>query len=276
MRYAAHNFTPSCWIFSLVGVGHGGVDMVRAMEASCNYYFMWVADRLPAEQGSSYQQGNILAGISREFGLGVNTGIELPESTGRLTTPEWLREAYAHGLVDHPSWSSALSVTTGFGQGHNRFTPLQLASYTATIANGGTLFEMSILQRVMSNDFSEALHTFEPTVRSQIEETYHLELIREGMLAASRGNEGTARSVFRNYPILVGSKTGTAQVAGRDVNDGIFVAYAPHNNPEIAVAIVIEKGGSGSAVMDIARMIFDYYFSTESAIMVVPYGQLVP
>jgi penicillin-binding protein 2 len=96
------------------------------------------------------------------------------------------------------------------------------------------------------------------------------------MLAASIGNRGTARAVFQNYPILVGSKTGTAQFDSRNVNDGVFVAYAPHHNPEIAVAIVIEKGGSGSAVMDIARMIFDYYFNPGSAIAATPYGQLIP
>jgi len=275
-RYAQLNFAPNCWIFPIVGVGHHGVDIVSALECSCNYYFMWIADRLPAEPGSSYQQGLILAEVSRAFGLGVSTGIELPETIGRLTTPEWLSEAYARGIVDHPSWNSALSVTTGFGQGHNRFTPLQLASYTATIANGGTLFEQSILSRVMSSDFTEQLHSFTPTIRSQIEEVEYIEFLREGMLAASRGNQGTARAVFRDYPIRVGSKTGTAQVAGRDINNGVFVAYAPHNNPEIAVAIVVERGGSGSAVMDIARMIFDYYFSTGSAVAATPYGELIP
>jgi len=275
-RWEDHGFVASCWIFPMVGVGHHHLDIVQALECSCNYFFMHVADRLPAEPGSAYQQGNLLAGISREFGLGVSTGIELPEGTGRLATPEWKRDAYSRGLVEHPAWSSADTILTGFGQGFNRFTPLQLASYTATIANGGTLFEQSILSRVMSNDFSERLHAFEPAIRSQIEETEYIEIIRQGMLQASRGPAGTARSIFRDYPILVGSKTGTAQFDTRDVNDGVFLAYAPHNDPEIAIAIVVEKGGSGSAVMDIARMIFDYYFSTESAVAAVPYGELIP
>jgi len=276
LRYAGYGFEPRCWIWTVARATHGDLDFVRAMEVSCNYYFMWAASHLPAQPGSAYQQGIILAEVSREFGLGVPTGIELPENPGTLTTPEWLNDAWRRGLIDHPGWSAALTVTTGFGQGHNRFTPLQLANYSATIANGGTLFELSMLSRIMSNDFSETIHAFEPTIRSQIEETEHINVLRESMLAASRGPQGTARSVFRDYPIWVGSKTGTAQVDDRDVNDGVFVAFAPFHNPQIAVAIAVEKGGSGSEVMDIARMIFDYYFSTESAITVVPYGRLIP
>ncbi|MCL2391869.1 MAG: penicillin-binding transpeptidase domain-containing protein [Oscillospiraceae bacterium] len=267
------SFVANCWIFNVVGVGHHTLGMVSALEVSCNYYFMEIAARHPT---GWLDASNMIARTARDFGLGVSTGIELPENTGRLDSSEWRREQYDLGLRSSPTWHQATTVVTAFGQGENRFTPLQLASYTATIANGGTLFEQSVLSRVVSSDFSEQTHRFEPTIRSVIEETEHIELIREGMLQASRGTQGTARSVFRDYPIRVGSKTGTAQFDTRDVNDGVFVAYAPHNNPEIAVAIVVEKGGSGSAIMDIARMIFDYYFSTGSASTAVPYGQLIP
>jgi len=267
------SFVANCWIFNVVGVGHHTLGMVPALEVSCNYYFMEISHRLP---GGWLESSNIIARTAREFGLGVSTGIELPENTGRLDSSEWRIEQHAQGLRADPTWHSATTVVTAFGQGENRFTPLQLASYTATIANGGTLFEQSILSRIVSSDYLEQEHRFEPTVRSVIEETEYIELIREGMLQASIGRQGTAQSVFRNYPIRVGSKTGTAQFDDRDVNDGVFVAYAPHNNPEIAVAIVIEKGGSGSTVMDIARMIFDYYFSSGSAIVTVPYGSLIP
>jgi len=264
----------NCWIFPIVGVGHNNVDMISATEVSCNVYFMEIAAHL--NDRNLIESANTIAETAMEFGLGVHTGLELPQSIGRLDSPVWRRDAYERGVLGSPRWYAATTIQTSFGQGENRFTPLQLASYTATIANGGTLFEQSILQRIMSSDFTEQLHTFEPTVRHVIEETEHINTIRDGMLAASVGNQGTARAVFQNYPILVGSKTGTAQFDIRDVNDGVFVAYAPHDNPEIAVAIVIEKGGSGSAVMDIARMIFDYYFSTGSAIAATPYGTLIP
>jgi len=264
----------NCWIFPIAGVGHHNVDMISATEVSCNVYFMEIAAHL--NDRNLIESANTIAETAMEFGLGVHTGLELPQAIGRLDSPAWRQAAYERGAISSPFWQSAATIQTSFGQGENRFTPLQLASYTSTIANGGILFEQSILQRVMSSDFTEQLHTFEPTIRSVIEETEHINTIRDGMLAASIGNQGTARTVFQNYPIQVGSKTGTAQFDARDVNDGVFVAYAPHNNPEIAVAIVIEKGGSGSAVMDIARMIFDYYFSTGSAIAVIPYGALIP
>ena len=267
-------FQANCWIFNVVRVGHHNVDIVTATEVSCNVYFMEIAAHL--DHRHLINSANTIAETAMEFGLGVHTGLELPQAIGRLDSPQRRIEAFERGALRDSTWHAATTITTSFGQGENRFTPLQLAAYTATIANGGTLFEQSILSRVMSSDFTEQLHSFSPVIRSQIPETNYIEYIREGMLAASRGNQGTARAVFRDYPIHVGSKTGTAQFDARDVNDGIFVAYAPHVNPEIAVAIVIEKGGSGSAIMDIARMIFDYYFRTESAMTVIPYWNLIP
>jgi len=264
----------NCWIFPIARVGHNNVDMISATEVSCNVYFMEIAAHL--NDRNFIESANTIAETAMEFGLGVHTGLELPQAIGRLDSPAWRRDAYERGVIRSAFWQSAATIQTSFGQGENRFTPLQLASYTSTIANGGILFEQSILHRAMSSDFTEQIHTFEPTIRSVIEETEHINTIRDGMLAASVGNQGTARAVFQNYPIQVGSKTGTAQFDARDVNDGVFVAYAPHNNPEIAIAIVIEKGGSGSAVMDIARMIFDHYFSTGSAIAAIPYGELIP
>jgi len=259
-------FAPSCWIYPLTGITHGWVNVVQALECSCNYFFISVADRLPPHSAGGAE---ILAGIAQEFGLGVSTGIELEEFRGRLATPEWKTEALNEG------WWSADTVMTGFGQGFNRFTPLQLASYAATIANGGTLYKLTILRRERSADFSEVLHTHEPVVLNQIEELEYIQIIQEGMVAVSRGTRGTARSVFLNYPIVVAAKTGTAQVEGRDINEGVFICYAPANAPEIAISIVIEKGGSGSAVMDIARMIFDYYFRSENAVQAAPYGELI-
>jgi len=266
-KYADVVFQPSCWYFPLAGRGHGRLNVVQALECSCNYFFIAVADWL---EGGWVGGAEALATVAREFGLGVYTGLEIPENPGRLATPEWKLEALNTG------WFSADTVTTGFGQGYNRFTPVQLANYTATIANGGTLHSLTLLRRVVSSDFTELLHSHEPVVLNVLEETDHIAIIQEGMLAVSRGNNGTAKDVFRNYPIRVASKTGTAQVEGRDINDGIFVCYAPADNPEIAISIVVEKGGSGSAVMEIARMIFDYYFSTESAVLATPYGELVP
>jgi penicillin-binding protein 2 len=267
LRYEDLDFTPSCWIYSSHRATHGIVDVVRALECSCNYFFIWVADNLG---NSAANNARALAATAMEFGLGVSTGLELPETTGRLATPEWKQEALKEG------WWSADTLLAGFGQGHNMFTPVQLANYAATIANGGTRNRLTLLRRIMSFDYSELLYLQEPEALSTIAETEHVEILQEGMLAVTRGSRGTARSVFVDYPVRVAAKTGTVQVEGQAMNDGVFICYAPANNPEIAISIVVEKGGSGSAVMDIARMIFDYYFKTEITVLATPYGELIP
>jgi penicillin-binding protein 2 len=269
-RYTAYEhlgFAPSCWIFLRHGLTHGPVNVVQAIECSCNYFFIAVADMFA---GGPHGGGDTLAATAYEFGLGRSTGLEIPENSGRIATREWKRAAMGEG------WYAGDTLTTAFGQGHNMFTPVQLANYTATIANGGTLHELTLLRRVMNPDFTEVLHLHEPQVLNVIEETDLVQIIQEGMLAVSRGRRGTAGSVFSDYPVRVASKTGTVQVEGQDINDGVFVCYAPATNPEIAISVVIEKGGSGSAIMDAARMIFDYYFRAEATLRAVPFGELIP
>jgi len=212
----------------------------------------------------------VLAGVAQEFGLGRTTGLEIRENPGRIATPEFVREAL------NVAWMRGDTVATAFGQGHNMFTPIQLANYSATIANGGTLHSLTILRRIKSSDFTELLHSHEPEVLSVIEETEYVQIIQEGMRAVSRGNRGTARSVFGDYPVRVAAKTGTVQNELHDINDGVFVCYAPADNPQIAISVVIEKGGSGSAVMDVARVVFDYYFRSEVTLRATPYGDLIP
>jgi penicillin-binding protein 2 len=260
-------YAPSCWLYSAHGASHGMVNVVSALECSCNYFFITLADRFP---GGTRAGAEILAETAREFGLGQSTGLEIPESPGRAATPEWKQEAL------NDLWYSADTLMIGFGQGHNLFTPMQLSNYAATIANGGILHRLTILRRIKSADFTELLYTHEPEALNTIEETEYIEILQEGMRAVARGNRGTAKSVFRDYPVNVAAKTGTVQVEGRDFNDAVFICFAPYNNPEIAISIVVEKGGSGAAVMDIARMIFDYYFRAEIIVRATPYGDLIP
>jgi len=245
------------------------LDIVQALECSCNYYFIQVSDWLAG--GNAENAGNMLAEAAMEFGLGITTGLELPERAGRLPTKD------AKAIIKpNEGWYTADVLMAGFGQGESRFTPVQLANYAATIGNGGTLYSLSFLRRIVSSDFTETLFEQTPRILNQIEETEYIEILQEGMLAVSMGSRGTARDIFRNYRIPVAAKTGTVQIEGRRINDGVFVCYAPADNPEIAISIVIEKGGSGSQVMAIARTIMDHYFVTESTFMATPYGQMVP
>ena len=261
------SFQPACWLYNTAGYGHGRLNVVQALERSCNYFFISVSDRF---EGGGRGGAYALAETAKAFGLGISTGLQIPEKTGRLATPEWKREVLNDGWYDGDTW------VTAFGQGHNEFTPVQLANYAATIANGGTLHSLTILRRVKSSDFTKMLYVHEPEVLNVIEETEYIKIIQEGMLAVSRGKSGTARKVFAEYPIRVAAKTGTVQVDGESVNNAVFVCYAPYSNPEIAISIVVEKGGSGSEVMDIARRIFDYYFISEITVLATPFGEIVP
>ena len=261
------DFQPACWLYNNAGIGHGRLNVVQALERSCNYFFITVSDWI---EGGGSNGARALAATAKDFGLGISTGLQIPETAGRLATPEWKREALNDGWWDGDTW------VTAFGQGHNAFTPVQLSNYVATIANGGTLHALSILRRVKSSDFTEMLYVHEPEILNVIEEKEYIGIIQEGMLAVSRGKYGTAERTFGNYPIRVASKTGTVQIGGEDINNAVFVCYAPYSKPEIAISIVIEKGGSGSAVMDIARRILDYYFISEITALATPFGELVP
>ena len=266
-KWADEGYAPSCWIYSGYGTTHGYVNVVGALECSCNYFFITVADRFA---GGALAGADILADTAQEFGLGRSTGLQISEATGILATPEWRRR------VLNDAWHVADTLMTSFGQGENRFTPVQLANYAATIADGGTLHSLSILRRVKSSDFTELLYAHEPEVLNEIEEKEYIGILQEGMKAVSTGRRGTASSAFSNYPIKVAAKTGTVQVDEQDINNAVFVCYAPANKPEIAISVVIEKGGSGAAVMDIAKKIFDYYFISEVTVLATPYGELVP
>jgi penicillin-binding protein 2 len=236
-----------CWIYPLTGGGHGKVNVVSAITESCNYFFYWLGDKLGIDRISE---------TTADFGFGSKTGIELPESTGNLATPEYKEEKL--GM----DWYAADNIITAIGQGYNLFTPLQLANYVATIANGGTVYSATILGTIRSADYSSVVYEQTPSAQRQIAGAEYLPLIQKGMKEVSR--TGTAKSIFGNYPISVASKTGTVQRGGSaELNNGVFVCYAPADDPEIAIALVVEKGTSGATIMQIARDILDSYFQEE-------------
>jgi len=249
--------------------------MEQAIERSCNYYFLQVSDWMGGagteEMNAARLGAHRLAETAMEFGLGKRTGLEIPEAAGLLALPEVRLER-----TGDENWFAADTLLAGFGQGDNRFTPMQLANYAATIGNNGLLYSLSILHQIRSSDFTEILHSHEPKILNEIEDKDYLQIIQDGMIAVSKGRNGTAGRVFRNYPITVASKTGTVQIEGLQMNTGLFVAYAPAENPEIAIAVVVEKGGSGSEIMNIARVVFDHYFMKESTFLATPYGEIIP
>jgi len=159
------------------------------------------------------------------------------------------------------------------GQSLNQFTPLQMVCYTSALANGGTRYEATYLRRVVSWDFQELLLESEPTVASRLDisdEAY--ECYVEGMQMAARERvgygysvDGTASAYLFDYPIPVAAKTGTAQHSdGRSSDNASFVAFAPADDPQVAVAVYIEQGSQGGNLGQIVRAVLDEYFSQES------------
>jgi penicillin-binding protein 2 len=238
------NPQPMCWIYSSTGGTHGLVDVTKAITVSCNYFF--------------YEVGR-LTGIAtiddyaRQFGLGQYTGIEIGEEAGALASPEY---AEANDL----EWTDGQTLTAAIGQSYNLFTPLQLANYIATLAGGGDHYAPHLLKNVKTYDNSELVATFDETPTNTVEiSDENLSAILSGMHNLTTGS---LASSFANCVVSAGAKTGTAETGGTDAN-GVFVAFAPYENPQIAVAVVIEKGGSGAALASIAVDAINGYFSKE-------------
>ncbi|MGM9522449.1 MAG: penicillin-binding transpeptidase domain-containing protein [Oscillospiraceae bacterium] len=243
------SYQPRCWIWP--NGTHGLLDVVGAIENSCNYFFYWLSDQMDIDD---------IAAVAREFGFGASTGIEIGDSAGKLATREYKME-----VTGETGWWKADTLITAIGQGLNEFTPIQIANYIATIANGGTLYSTSVLKYITSSDYSDIILEEEPEVLSTIsDEEGYISTLQEGMRAVA--STGTASSVFADYPIPVAAKTGTTQSDTAATNTGVFVCYAPADDPEVAIAVVVEKGGSGSALTAVAKELLDVYFESSEVI----------
>ena len=224
------DYQPQCWIYrdSLVNV-------TEAIRDSCNVFFFDAGRRLGI---------SLLEEYAAMFGLGESTGIELSEETGWMDGPEYTES-------QGQTWYEGNTLPAAIGQGNSRFTPLQLANYVATLANGGTHYAAHLLKEVKSSDYTQVVERYEPEVLNQLDnEEENLAAVTEGMLKVT--TEG----------VQVAAKTGSAQVSSSTESNALFVAFAPYEDPEIALAIVVEKGGSGSLLASIAAEILEYYFSS--------------
>ena len=245
--YESSNYTPKCWIYADTGSTHGNQTVVQAIENSCNYYFYEVGRRMGIDTLTEY---------GKKFGLGEYTGIELSgESKGIFAS-----RAYREKI--NSVWYPGDTLQASIGQSDHLFTPIQLANYVATLANGGTRYKLHLIKEVKSGVNSKTIYKNEPEIVEKIEiseENY--KSIIEGMQAVSE--TGTASNVFAGYPIPVGGKTGTASVSNGTAN-ALFVAVAPLDNPQIAIAIVVEHGGHGNYVAPIAKNIISYYMQLDA------------
>lgn len=248
-KYEDADYAPQCWIYSS-GATHGADNVTEAIRDSCNIFFYTVGDSMNVDT---------LARYAAAFGLGESTGIELPEDTGQMATQKLKQEKY------NEEWYLGDSLQAAIGQSISLFTPLQLAEYCATIANGGTRHSASILKSVHSYDYTEQVYEAEHEVLSTVETSdYNWAAVQRGMYLVANDPSGSAYQTFGTYQIPVAAKTGTAQLGENQVNNAIFICYAPYDDPQIAVAVVVEHGVAGSAVASIARDVLDAYFTVKN------------
>lgn len=235
-------YKPHCWIYDSKGITHGNQNIVDAIMNSCNYFFFEMGKRLGIDNINKF---------ARSLGLGVKTGIETGESTGVLVSPQYMD---ANGLA----WNPGYVLQAAIGQQH-LFTPIQIASYISTFLNGGKRHRAHIFDSARDYATDEVMAEYKDAILSEtvIPETT-VSTLKEAMRRVV--DDGTASSTFVNYKYPVGGKTGTAQVAGGSDNV-IFVGFAPYENPEIVVTVILEHGDLSKNAAIVAKDIFDCYFS---------------
>ena len=237
-------YQPHCWIYDKTGETHGYVNVKTAIQGSCNYFFYSVADKMGIDALTDY---------ATRFGLGRETGIEIPESTGILAGPEY-RESI--GLV----WNPGDTLQAAIGQSDNAFTPVQLCSYMSTVLNGGNRYKATLLKSIDEYHTGNAVSENSPVILDKVNiSDQTVQILKSAMRQVVV--EGTAKNVFDNYQFEIGGKTGTAQVSGGS-DTALFVGFAPYDNPQIVVAVVVENAYLSSRASNVAKSVFDAYFKS--------------
>lgn len=248
---------PACWYYNDYGRGHGPLNVVQAIQKSCNYFFFEVSTRTGIDNINKY---------ATYFGLGSKTGIEITgESSGTLASREIAERK-------KETWSAAQTAYASIGQGFNSFTPLQMSKYIAMVANGGNSLDLSIVKSVnLSNGTQVAKSEIDDFINKKLglssnkseeitisEQTMYAVL--EGMRSVTEGEGGTAYTVFRDFPISVGGKTGSAETSNKNKTNAWFAGFAPYDNPEIAVVVMVENGKHGYYTAEIVKEVIYEYF----------------
>ncbi len=247
------DYQPTCLIYSSTGSTHGTIDVAEAIGVSCNYFFYDVGRKTTIETIDEYAE---------KFGLGEHTGIELQESTGILASPKQ-REA-AGGV-----WNPGDVMQAAIGQSDNMFTPAQLASYVCTILNKGKRYSLRLVNEVVDYDTGKVVYHKEPEVIDNnpiSDSTFNA--VKDGMRQVV--TYGTASAAFATSKYKAAGKTGTAEVPD-GADNVLFVGFAPYDDPEIVIAVIIEHGANSIFPATVARAVFDAYmkikdgsFETES------------
>ncbi len=233
------DLNPRCWS----SIPHGNIDISDAIQVSCNYFFYEVGYRLSLDSNGNYNSNKGLAALKKYaslFGLDSKSGIELSE--------------YAPNISDKDSVRSAI------GQGTHNYTPAQIARYVTTVANRGTCYDLTIIDKVKDTEDNVILDN-KANVHSNIDISDSIwNVVHSGMYKVVNGPKSSISSMFKNLDVNVAGKTGTAQESKSKPNHALFVSFAPYEKPELAAVVVIPNGYSSSNAAEVARNIYQYYF----------------
>ena len=260
--YKKYNSEWKCWYYTSYHRGHGYQNVTQALQHSCNYFFYETGDRMGIDNLSKY---------ALHFGLGNKTGIELPNEKSGVAAS---KETYAK-IRNGATMGPGDTLNASIGQGDNNFTPMQIAKYISSIANGGTVVNPTIIKSVLNSDGTEVS---KDEIRKYTNEKLgivdtddgitisdeSIEVAKEGMRMAASEAGGTAYNIFKNFNVEVAGKTGSAEAGkdsnGNDLVNAWFVCFAPFDNPEVAVVVMIENGGHGNYAAEVARDVLIQYF----------------
>lgn len=243
------DYRPRCWVWTEKHTTHGEINVSQAIECSCNYFFYEAGRRTGIKN---------ISDIASQFGLGEYTGVGLiEEARGYVANPENKKKVFKS--IKQQSWYGADTLQASIGQSIHSYTPLQLANYVATLANGGKRYKLSLVKSVRSASDESLVFESKPIIENEISiDDDNLKSVLSGMKNVIE--EGSAKAIFDGYHVAIGGKTGTAQVGSMVSNNAIFTAFAPFDKPEIAVCIVLEHGVKGANAAYVAKDLFDYYF----------------
>ena len=256
-KYEKYGTRMNCWYYTDYHRGHGPLNVIGAIEKSCKYFFYETADRMQIDTLDKY---------AKYFGLGNKTGVELRDETSGVLAS---KETKAKMHPDASYWAPGDTLNAAIGQGDNEFSPLQMAKYISMLANGGNKIDVSIIKTIRKADGTEESRD---NIKNFVKQKLglsdgntedlninkdNLQVVLEGMRSVTE--EGTAASIFKDFEIAVGGKTGSAEAPGNKVN-AWFAGFAPFDNPEIAVVVMAENGGHGYYTADAVKQIMREYF----------------
>ena len=248
---------PACWIWNSYGMSHGWLNVTEAITHSCNYFFYEVGYRATIDNIAKY---------AKYYGLGEKTNVELPmEEKGIVATRDKAKER-------GDEWQIGETLSASIGQSYNSYTPIQMAKYISMLANGGEPIDVTIVKsindvngnQVSKEDITKFVNAKLGLTKEKKEnlniKKENIDAILKGMKGVTSEEGGTAYSTFANFNIELGGKTGSAQTDVQGKINGWFVGFAPYEEPEIAVVVLVENAGSGSYTAEVARDILQEYF----------------